>query len=114
MKKLVLWFLAMILCLSAKVGMTSEVKEVYQQNCAKCHGVDGKGQTTVGKKFKISDFTDAGWQAKNPPSKIKEVIEKGVKDKVGKELMVAYKNKLSPEEVLSLVQYIQKFANSNP
>jgi mono/diheme cytochrome c family protein len=92
-------------------GRASDVKEVYQQNCTKCHGADGKGQTTVGKKFKVPDFTDSAWQAKTSVSKIKEVIENGVKDKAGKELMKPYKDNLSPEEVNDLVQYVQKFAS---
>lgn len=92
----------------------ADATEVYQQNCSKCHGADGKGQTTVGRKLKVPDFTDAGWKSQTSDAKIKEAIENGVKDKSGKELMIPYKEKLTPGEIDSLISYVQKFGISNP
>lgn len=109
MKKTVIGIFLGFLLISPNLVSAVEVQEVYQQNCLKCHGADGKGQTTIGKKFKIKDWTDPGWKSQTSDAKIKENIENGVKDQAGKELMRAYKGKLSPEEINELLQYIQKF-----
>ncbi len=98
---------------SQAVSAAASAEAIFQQTCKKCHGLDGKGQTTVGKKLKVPDFTNPEWQAKNSPSKMKEVIENGVKDKAGKELMAPYKNKLTSEEINNLIEYVKKFASSN-
>ena len=34
----------------------------YASKCASCHGADGKGQTTMGKKQKVKDYTTADGQ----------------------------------------------------
>src|SRR5262249_32454900 len=36
--------------------------ELFKQNCAKCHGENGKADTTRGKNLKARNFTDAEWQ----------------------------------------------------
>lgn len=94
-------------------AFTADITGVYQQNCVKCHGADGKGQTTVGKKFKVPDFTDSAWKSKTSDSKIKESIKNGVKDPGGKELMKAYKEKLSSEEIDEMAQYVRNFGSDN-
>lgn len=101
-----------ILVFLAKQTIAADTAEIYQQNCMKCHGADGKGQTTIGRKFKVEDFTNPSWQSEHPASKIKAAIENGVKDPAGKELMKAYKNELTPQEIEELVQYLQKFGDS--
>ena len=35
----------------------------WDNNCAKCHGADGSGNTTIGKKLNVKDYTDAKVQA---------------------------------------------------
>lgn len=90
-------------------AVAMDAATIYQQNCAKCHGIDGKGQTTVGKKLHVPDMTLPDWQAKYSAVKIRETIENGVQDKTGRDIMKAYKEKLSPEEIDALVPYVQKF-----
>ena len=34
-------------------------KALYEKNCAKCHGADGKGETKMGKKYNAKDYTSA-------------------------------------------------------
>ena len=37
--------------------------EVYEKNCAKCHGADAKGQTVMGKKLHCKDYSvKATWE----------------------------------------------------
>ena len=41
----------------------ADAKSNWDDNCAKCHGADGKGDTKMGHKLDIKDFTDAKVQA---------------------------------------------------
>ncbi len=56
-------------------------KAVYADNCAKCHGDDGKGQTKMGQKLGARDYTDAKVQdAVTDADAIKSVKEGMKKD----------------------------------
>ena len=44
---------------SAVSALAGDAKASYESNCAKCHGADGKGQTKMGQKLGIKDYTDA-------------------------------------------------------
>ena len=41
----------------------ADAKANWDSLCAKCHGEDGKGQTKMGQKLGVKDFTDAKVQA---------------------------------------------------
>src|SRR5579872_1994608 len=40
-----------------------DVKEIWEKNCQKCHGPDGKGDTKMGKKVEVKDYTNPTVQA---------------------------------------------------
>jgi mono/diheme cytochrome c family protein len=75
----------------------------WEAHCAKCHGADGKGQTTMGKKLKAKDYTDAAVQAAFTDEQLLKLTVDG-KDK-----MPAYKDKLSADEAKDLVKFIRAF-----
>ena len=77
--------------------------EVYTKNCASCHGKDGKGETTMGKKAKVKDYTDAKVQASFTDAEALKVILEG------KEKMKAYKDKVTEAEAKEVVAYIRTF-----
>lgn len=89
--------------------IAAPVGENWENHCAKCHGADGKGQTKVGKKLKLRDYTDAKVQAEMKDDDMLKAIVEGVKDKAGKETMKGYKAELSDAEMKELVSYIRKF-----
>jgi mono/diheme cytochrome c family protein len=95
--------------LGATSGLAAPAAENWENHCTKCHGADGKGQTKVGKKLKLKDYTDAKVQAEMTDADIVKYINEGVKDDAGKEKMKAYKGELSPEEINDLVAYVRKF-----
>ena len=47
---------------------------VYDKNCASCHGKDGKGQTTMGKKQKAKDYTTADGQKWTDEEGVKAIL----------------------------------------
>ena len=90
-------------------GFAAPVTENWENHCTKCHGDDGKGQTKVGKKLQLKDYTDAKVQAEMKDEEMIKVITAGVTDKAGKEKMKAYKDELSADEIKDLVAHVRKF-----
>ncbi len=77
-----------------------------QQKCQLCHGRDGKGKTVKGRKYKAPNFTGSRWQKHTTDDEIVEAITDGVK----KSKMPSFKDKLTPEEIKSMVPYLRAFA----
>src|ERR1035438_334950 len=105
MKKLLTLSIA-IIAVSALSASAADAKANYESNCAKCHGADGKGQTKMGQKLGVKDYTDAKVQADLKDDAAIKAIKEGLKDADGKTLMKAF-DTLSDEEVKALVQYVR-------
>lgn len=81
-------------------------KILFMDNCAKCHGDDGKGQTTMGKRIGARDYTDAAVQASfTDADGIKAVKEGFTKD--GKTLMKPFT--LSDDDIKAVITYMRTF-----
>lgn len=93
---------------AAAISSAAPVADNWENNCTKCHGADGKGQTKVGKKLNLKDYTDAKVQEKMTDADMTKAIADGVFEN-GKEKMKAYKSELSADEIKDLVAYIRKF-----
>ncbi len=73
--------------LTATSASAADGKALYEQHCAKCHGVDGKGATKMGQKLGVKDYSTAkAWEGVTDAAAVKAVKE-GVKDKEGKVVM---------------------------
>ena len=84
----------------AQASMISkESADLFKSKCSMCHGVDGKGY----KALKTPDFTDPEWQASKTTKEIDETIKNGKKDT----MMKGFADKLKPEEIEKLVQYVR-------
>jgi len=84
----------------------ADAKATWDTQCAKCHGEDGKGQTKIGEKLGVKDFTDAKVQADIKDDAAAKAIKEGVKDADGKTKMKAF-DTLSDDEVKALVAYVR-------
>jgi cytochrome c6 len=104
MKKLSI-AVAMVFSLTATFAHASEVADLWKAKCKSCHGEAGAAETPNGKKYKVDNLTDAGWQSRHSDEKIKKVIMEGKKDTK----MKAYKDKLSEAEIDALVKHIRTF-----
>jgi cytochrome c6 len=103
---------AMLLTMTACAAMivsasAADVKENWEKSCAKCHGEDGKGDTKMGKKLEIKDFTDAKYQESLKDDAMLKAIKEGVKD--GDKTRMKAVEGLSDEEMKALVAYVRKF-----
>ena len=108
MKKLVkLWAVAAMLLLGIFIFSTSETQAVaaseasprslYVQNCARCHGADGKSQTAQGQKLEADDLTTSTASQ----SKIVRMITNGRGD------MPGFKRKLTTAQISSIASYVR-------
>ena len=85
MKKILTISIALFAGMALAAG-AADAKALYEKDCAKCHGADGKGETKMGKKMGAKDYTDAKVQdALKDDDAIKAVKEGYKKD--GKEVM---------------------------
>jgi cytochrome c553 len=83
----------------------ADAKELWEKQCAKCHGADGKGATKMGQKLGVKDYTDAKVQGAFTDEQATKAIKEGVK-KEGETKMKAYTD-LTDDEIKSLVKHIR-------
>jgi cytochrome c553 len=107
MKKIIIFAVAIGLA-SAVSASAGDAKENYEKGCAKCHGADGKGQTKMGQKLGIKDYTDAKVQAEMKDDAAFKSVKEGLKDKEGKVLMKPAEG-LSDDDIKALVAYMRTF-----
>lgn len=74
-------------------------RTVYSNNCARCHGGDGTGQTTMGEMTEAPNLTDAAWMRGKSTSRMVASVANG------RGQMPAFKKKLSRREIAAAVAY---------
>jgi cytochrome c553 len=91
----------------------ADAKENYAKiGCAGCHGKEGKGDTKLGQKLEVRDYSDPKVQAKLDDKEMFKAIKEGLK-KGDKTLMKPYAEKLSDEEITALVKLIRSFKKAS-
>jgi cytochrome c oxidase cbb3-type subunit 3 len=80
----------------------TEGEQLYLDNCADCHGVDGRGNTAREMGQPFADLTDDVWKFGGDDSSIANVIREG---SFG--LMPGFQEKLSDQQVQALVAYLR-------
>lgn len=109
MKKL--WILSVVTLLAGGISLyAADAKALWDKECAKCHGAGGKGDTKMGQKLAVKDYTDPKVQASFKDAELTKAIKEGVK-KDGKTLMKAYPD-YNEEQVKALVTYIRAMKKS--
>jgi len=88
----------------ARVG---KVDDLFRNNCARCHGLDGRGETPLGETYNAPDFTDTEWWRKNSritnTRALRSIVTRG------KGSMPAFGKKLKRSEINLLVNHIRSF-----
>jgi len=98
--------LAAILPAASLTLNANPVAELWADQCASCHGEDGKAQTKQGKKLKIRDYSSAAVQAELKDDEMLKAILEGVIEN-GKERMKGFKDEISADEAKSLVAFVR-------
>jgi len=105
MKKMIL--LAAMIGLGATLAARADgAKDNYDTLCAKCHGAAGKGDTKMGTRLGVKDFTDPKVQTDIKDDAAFKAIKEGLKSDDGKTLMKPF-DSLSDDDAKALVAYIR-------
>jgi mono/diheme cytochrome c family protein len=92
---------------SSASAAAKRVDELFNRNCARCHGGDGRGGTPLGNLYKAPDFTDVEWWKRNSTitstRSLRSIVTRGKAD------MPAFGKKLTKTEINSLVRHVRSF-----
>jgi cytochrome c6 len=97
-----------LLVVTAVCATAEDAKALYERDCQKCHGADGKGQTKMGQKMGAKDYSDAKVQAALTDEAAFKAIKEGFKDKDGKTLMKPSEG-LSDDDIKGIVKHLRTF-----
>jgi len=96
---------------TARFGNAERVGDLFRNNCARCHGADGRGNTPLGQTYKAPDFTEAEWWRKHSnitsTAKLISIVSHG------KGGMPAFGKKLNRKEIKLLVNHVRRFRKSD-
>ena len=95
--KLIISVIVVIMVASSGAAFAADGAALWAQHCASCHGKDGSGSTTMGKKLAVKDYSKS---QSFSDAEATNVI------KNGKGKMKAYKQ-LSDADVKALVAYVR-------
>jgi len=95
-------------CFLAGNVLAADVKANWETHCVKCHGVDGKGNTRMGRQSGVKDYTDPKVQAAMKDDKAVKIVKEGIVEK-GKKKMEPYGDKLNDEEIKALIAQMRSF-----
>jgi len=85
----------------------ARARVLYADNCARCHGSDGRGQTMMGRGLAAPNLTDAGWwKAERPTNKR---LTTSIHNGRGDGRMPAFGEQLSKSEIAALVALVRRF-----
>ena len=107
MKKIIALTLG-VAALTLTSARADDAKAIYEKDCAKCHGADGKGDTKMGKKLGAKDYTDPKVQAAVTDEAAFKAVKEGLKDKEGKQLMKPSEG-TSDDDIKAVVAYMRTF-----
>jgi mono/diheme cytochrome c family protein len=106
MKKLLLTIPAALALAFTTNVFGADGSAVFADNCAKCHGDDGKGATKMGQKLQVRDYTDAKVQDSFTDDQGFKAVKEGLK-KDDKTLMKAYD--LPDADIKAVIAYTRTF-----
>ena len=106
MKKLLV-ISVLVAAMAALSSRAEDAKAIYEKECTKCHGPDGKGDTKMGKKLNVKDYTDAKVQAELKDEAAMKAIKEGLKD--GDKTLMKPAEGLSDADIKALVAYMRAF-----
>lgn len=78
----------------------SQGERLYRQRCARCHGIDGRGNTPQWMGDPYADLTDDAWRYGGDPPSIEDTIRDGIFSK-----MPPNKD-LTPKQLKELTNYV--------
>jgi cytochrome c553 len=93
---------------AAEPVISNATREIWTDQCRKCHGAEGDAQTTMGKKVGAYNFQDPATQAKFTDEQAFKSIKEGKRDSEGKRKMRAAED-LKDEQIRELIRLVRSF-----
>jgi len=92
----------------AGAAVAVEPAVLYERNCARCHGVDGRGDAEIKKTMpNVRDFRDPAFRARASTETIVSVVM------AGKGQMPAFANSLSLPKMQALSGYVRRLGTAS-
>ena len=107
MKKILVFAVAALAAMPL-AARAADGKEIFDKQCTKCHGPEGKGDTPAGKKLGAANFTDPKLQEKFTDEQLFKTIKEGVKDQDGRIKMKPAES-VTDIEIKALVNLVRSF-----
>ena len=104
MKKISLLLVSALAVVFTTKVLAADGSAVYSDNCAKCHGDDGKGETKMGQKLGARDYSDAKVQESFTDDQAFKSIKEGMK-KDDKTLMKP--SELGDDDIKASITYLR-------
>ena len=84
-------------------------KQLYDKQCAGCHGDSGKGDGSMGEELnpKPANLADADWKHGSSDGEIFTVVKKGIPPEF---FMAPWDGRVSDEEIWNMVNYIKSLS----
>ena len=92
------------------LALAAEPPQTWTENCASCHGANGKGATRAGRQAGVKDLTVADYQKGFTDEEAFARIKEGAKDESGKEQMKAFGDKLEDAQINELIAFVRSLA----
>lgn len=87
-------------------AVSQDISVKYKQYCANCHGVDGKGDTKLGRLKKARDYTSPAVKATLDDKTMFKAIKEGLTVD-GQHVMKAYGEELNDAEIEALIKMMK-------
>lgn len=111
MRRISKMFTLFALALGLAVGGAARADDaatlkLFKAQCASCHGLDGKGKTTAGRKVAVKDWTNPADLKDFKIADITKTINDGIVGTDGKRRMADF-HKLGPDKIKALEAYVR-------
>jgi cytochrome c6 len=100
---------AVVFALPALAG-AADGQALWTKHCATCHGADGAGQTPMGTKLKVKNYTDPAVQAEMTDEIVLKSIAEGRKNEAGKLVMPSFAAKIPEEDRPAVLAHLRTLA----
>lgn len=98
-------FITLFLVAQVTALASSDGQAVFENNCASCHGLDGRAKTPQGKKLKAHDLRES----RLTDAEIEQQIRQGKQNAAGILVMPAFGKELSDDDIKAVIVTVKGF-----